>query len=136
MDPRRVAHETIDGEVILIQIETGFYYSLGGSGAEIWDLLGSGYSVDEIADALEGRFGSADGIRAAVTGLAEELHSEGLVEHADDDAAPPSPIADAADAGGVFVRPALERYEDMQDFLLVDPIHEVEDTGWPHKKLG
>ena len=31
-----------------------------------------------------------------------------------------------------FVDPALEKYTDMQDFLLVDPIHEVSDAGWPH----
>jgi hypothetical protein len=25
-------------------------------------------------------------------------------------------------------------YEDMQDLLLLDPIHDVDETGWPARK--
>jgi hypothetical protein len=28
----------------------------------------------------------------------------------------------------------LERYEDMQDLILLDPVHEVEEEGWPRAK--
>jgi hypothetical protein len=42
VDPRRVVHETIDGETILIALETGVYYSLSGSGPEVWDLVLAG----------------------------------------------------------------------------------------------
>ena len=35
-----------------------------------------------------------------------------------------------------FRAPSFQRFEDMQGFLLVDPIHEVDDTGWPHIKPG
>ena len=27
----------------------------------------------------------------------------------------------------------LNRYSDMQEFLLLDPIHDVGEKGWPHK---
>ncbi len=30
-----------------------------------------------------------------------------------------------------FVQPTIEKYSDMQGLLLVDPIHEVDATGWP-----
>ena len=30
----------------------------------------------------------------------------------------------------------LHRYTDMADFMLVDPIHEVEETGWPNQKVA
>lgn len=33
-----------------------------------------------------------------------------------------------------FEPPVLEKYTDMQDLLLLDPIHEVDDTGWPKRK--
>lgn len=33
-----------------------------------------------------------------------------------------------------FETPALHKYSDMQDLLLLDPIHEVDDTGWPSPK--
>ncbi len=30
-----------------------------------------------------------------------------------------------------FEAPVLESYSDMQDLLLLDPIHDVDDAGWP-----
>ena len=33
-----------------------------------------------------------------------------------------------------FQEPALQKYTDMEDLLLLDPIHEVDDTGWPNPK--
>jgi hypothetical protein len=133
----RVVHETIDGEVILIQIETGYYYSLGGSGARMWRLLEQGRSIDEVAGALEHAYGGSAEIRPAVERLTEELRAETLLEPATSE--PDVSLDDGTATSGVagpFVPPLLERYEDMQDFLLVDPIHEVDDSGWPNKKTA
>jgi hypothetical protein len=33
-----------------------------------------------------------------------------------------------------FVAPVLHKHTDMQDLLLLDPIHEVDETGWPSVK--
>jgi hypothetical protein len=30
-----------------------------------------------------------------------------------------------------FVAPVLDKYTDMQELLLLDPIHEVDASGWP-----
>jgi hypothetical protein len=27
----------------------------------------------------------------------------------------------------------LSRFDDMQEMLLLDPIHDVAETGWPHR---
>ena len=40
----------------------------------------------------------------------------------------------APDASGekvAFEPPRLERYTDMKDYFLLDPIHEVDTAGWP-----
>jgi len=130
----RVVHETIDGEVILIQIETGYYYSLCGSGARMWRLLERGRSIAEVAAALQQAYGANDEIATAVERLTVELRDETLLEPLDGEAPPAVEDETVAEAPGQFEPPVLERYEDMQDFLLVDPIHEVDDTGWPNKK--
>ena len=31
-----------------------------------------------------------------------------------------------------FETPVLEKYTDMAELLLLDPIHDVDATGWPH----
>jgi hypothetical protein len=36
--------------------------------------------------------------------------------------------------GAAFQPPTLRKYTDMQDLLLIDPIHEVDDLGWPGVK--
>jgi hypothetical protein len=35
---------------------------------------------------------------------------------------------------GSWEAPKLTVYEDMQDLLLLDPIHDVDETGWPARK--
>lgn len=35
-----------------------------------------------------------------------------------------------------FEVPVLHKYTDMEDLLLLDPIHEVDDEGWPVAKPG
>ena len=40
----------------------------------------------------------------------------------------------AKESKAVFNAPVLNKYTDMQDLLLLDPIHEVDATGWPSIK--
>ena len=48
-------------------------------------------------------------------------------------ASPPAPGASDGAALGAFAPPAFEKFTDMEELLLLDPIHEVGDTGWPRK---
>jgi hypothetical protein len=51
-----VAHESIDGEVIVINLISGNYYSLEGTGAEIWESIDGGYSLPKITALLADRY--------------------------------------------------------------------------------
>ncbi|MDX6511426.1 MAG: hypothetical protein QOE36_930 [Gaiellaceae bacterium] len=139
VDRRRVVHETIDGEAILIQMETGYYYSLDGSGCDIWNLLAGGCGADEIASRLSARYEAPpEAIAAAVSALVEQLLEERLIGEAQapsENGGPPAET-DATSARAVFTAPVLHRYTDMADFMLVDPIHEVEESGWPNRKVA
>ena len=48
----------------------------------------------------------------------------------------PTPdIKDIPETGSIpFDAPILKRYTDQQELLLLDPIHEVDDIGWPREK--
>jgi hypothetical protein len=133
----RVVHETIDGETIIIQLETGTYYSLAGSGAEAWAMLAAGRSTDEVVEELARRYeASTDELTRVIADLVRELRREELLEE-DPRAHPresPKTGAEANGSGGArapFDPPALKSYTDMQYFLLLDPIHEVDGVGWP-----
>lgn len=129
-----VISETIQGETIVINLTTGTYYSLPGSGAEIWEAVSASATVDEIAGALQARYdASAEEITTGVADLVEELLAEQLITASD---ATTSDLAAGEPLGSKlpFQKPALGKYTDMQDLVLLDPVHEVDDRGWPHAK--
>ena len=75
-----VIHETIEGEVILIDLKTGTYYSLRGVGAAIWQGIVADAGSDEIADDLRRRYNASDEqVADAVQTLIGELEREGLI---------------------------------------------------------
>ena len=125
-----VVHETLDGETIVIHLDSGSYYSLTGSGAEIWQLVGAGTSVSEICAELARRHARPESeISGPVESFIADLEREGLVQ--DSDPSPNGPESKLAEADGPWVLPILERFDDMRDFLLVDPVHAVDRPGWP-----
>jgi Coenzyme PQQ synthesis protein D (PqqD) len=134
----QVINEVIDGEAIMINLATGSYYSLDRVGAEVWALVETSMSVDGIVAALGRRYDAApDDIRRGVEDLLQHLSSEQLVVPCLDEKA-----ASAADAAATpetatgprqpFQPPRLEKFTDMQDLILLDPVHEVDSRGWPH----
>jgi hypothetical protein len=132
-----VIHETIDGEVIVINLASGNYYSLKGAGADVWDVLQSspGLSESAITAEVARRFDHAsEAVVHEIAAFLEQLRREDLVAVTDNGAVPGSSGVAAGASGKLFERPLLEKYTDMQDLVLLDPVHEVDATGWPHPK--
>jgi hypothetical protein len=133
-----VVHEAIDGETIILNIDSGFYYSLVETGAQIWDLLANMNSADDIVKNLCLYYeGSDNEIDNAVNSFISELIAEDLIVSGQE-----TDKGLSCDASGVsqpdertakieFKPPTLNKYSDMQDLLLLDPIHEVDVDGWP-----
>jgi coenzyme PQQ synthesis protein D (PqqD) len=134
--PLRVASANVhskvfDDEVVVLEMKTGTYFSLRGSGVDIWSLIERNASAAQIAEALEVRYeGAKAEIEAAVDGLVGQLAEAALI--VDDHSIESNGIPDARGDGAPFPAPELERFTDMQELLLLDPIHEVDDSGWPH----
>ncbi len=127
----------MDGEVILIDLETGDYYSLRGAGADVWALLERGAAADAIASELEAVYGGAaasEAIRADVFDVLGKLHEGGLIRPGSVDGAGAAAPDAKLPTGRPYQAPKLERYTDMQEYLLVDPIHDVDERGWPPRK--
>jgi hypothetical protein len=134
-----VIHQTLDGEVIVVNLDTGVYYSLAGTAAEIWTALEAGASAARTARGLAQRYSAAGSeLEDAVAAFVGELEQEELIVAGAAAGAEETGV-DAA-ANGVahpsFVAPVLQKYTDMQELLLLDPIHEVDEAGWPHPLAG
>ncbi len=135
----QVIHETIDGEVIIINLTSGTYYSLKGSGAELWEIIhrSPGVRAAQIIDAVAPLHAtSRSDIEASIAQFVGMLRDEGLVGETEPAAEGLSvssthgaTVGNGAD--GAFEVPKLEKYTDMQDLVLLDPVHQVDETGWP-----
>lgn len=131
---KRIAHETLDGEVVILDQGAGTYFSLSGSGPEVWALLERGGDLDGVAAALGARFTAADGqIASDVAALIAKLEAETLIEAVEVAA---GVAASVAGGGGAWVTPTFERFDDLQSLLVLDPIHDVDERGWPRKETG
>jgi hypothetical protein len=133
VNPSQVVHEAFDGEALVINLDTGTYYSLTGSSWRLWLLVTEGTPVDAIVRTfLSAHDGDPTMITNAVHDFLDRLRGEGLIleDEAQEDAVAPS-LSATVDAKTPFSPFEMAVFTDMQDLLLLDPIHDVEDAGWP-----
>lgn len=100
-----VIHDALSGDVIVIHLTSGAYYALTTEGSAAWlELVGRDAALDE-----------SDARLALLAAFA----SEGLVTG-------DLPLGVEPN----FPR-AFTKYLDLEDVLLADPIHDVDESGWP-----
>lgn len=132
-----VTHETIDGEAVIINLDSGNYYSLVEVGSFIWGLIENGVSANEVQNlVLQTYQGNATDIDRGVQELLAQLQQENLIVPVDGaaeavDLNPALPSNNNGHEKPSFNPPLLHKYSDMQELLLLDPIHDVDETGWP-----
>jgi hypothetical protein len=114
-----VAAEVIDGEAVIINLDTGVYHSMDRSGAQVWEALAAGRTADEIVTALSDATGvSPDVANVDVLRVLESLLGEGLLILRPSAETQPAPLSFAA---GAYAPPTLTSYRDMKDLLALDP---------------
>jgi hypothetical protein len=135
----RVVYQTIDNETIIIDFDNGAYYSAEGAGAEIWEGIAQHLSLEQIVRAVTRQYAGAEQeIRNGVGQFVDTLQRESLILPLDEAPAEPRAVLEKGMNEGIpspaFLPPRLRKYTDMQDLLLLDPIHEVDNQGWPIAK--
>jgi Coenzyme PQQ synthesis protein D (PqqD) len=136
-----VVAETLDGEATIVDLDSGTYYALNESGSMVWDRVLAGAQPDEVVEALSDAYGLPPEVaNRDVTELVERLNEAKLIVPADEPgtngSAPGTTAGPAANGSGPsadYARPELSTYTDMQELLLLDPIHEVDESGWPSR---
>jgi len=116
-----VAAKVIDGELIIIRLVDGTYYSMENAGTHVWELVVAGHPLDAVVETLGGWYGlPAARVRDDVTALVRELFAEGLIVAAPDGADAPPVVAPPADTPD-YEAPRLQIYRDMGNLLALDP---------------
>ena len=132
-----VVHESFVDEAVIVNLNSGAYYSLDKTGLAIWNLIVANASVGEIVDHLNSRYAAARAdILGAVVELISSLRREDLIQPAAADK--PTGAAPVANSNGgekiPFEPPRLNKFTDVEDLLVLDPIHDVDAAGWPQKR--
>lgn len=133
-----VVREFFDGEVVVVNLESGTYYSLEKLAATVWLLFEQELAADAIFKLLAEHYQTEIGtLRQTFEPFVAQLIEEKLVlaqENGTTGAAGENVLAILSSSAPTFSEPVLRKYNDMQDLLLLDPIHDVDDAGWPATK--
>ncbi len=119
-----VVEEVMDGELLAIDDTSGTYVAVRGAGVWLWGLLRDGVDVELIKGALE------PALHAEVDSFLAGLETAGLLTDAE--ASPPTTDPTTLAPPNPWTTPQIDIHDDLQDLLLLDPIHEVTDAGWPN----
>ena len=129
-----VVHETVDHETIVVNLDSGSYYDLNETGGYIFGLLGAGATLPQLAQQTAARYGiEQQAAENAVDELVARLVEEQLVISADAESQQAATSPQAEPAPRPYVTPVINKYTDMQELLLLDPVHEVDEAGWPSR---
>lgn len=128
-----VISEPMDEEMVVINLDSGCYFSLNKTAACLWNYLEQGCSVNQAARQMAWLYGSGEvPMLNDVTSFIERLMEEGLIRSGESEHTNGPPLKEGP--GEPYLKPSFEKYSDMQEMLLLDPIHEVSEAGWPHQK--
>jgi hypothetical protein len=127
-----VIFERFDDEVVAIHLDKGTYHSMAGSAADAFVLLSEEATAGELADVLSNRYAATpEEIGVALAPFLEQLQNEQLIV-AVETRKPRDPLKLAGNESGLpFGTPSLQAFRDLEGLLLLDPVHEVGDEGWP-----
>ncbi|MBI3785891.1 MAG: PqqD family protein [Deltaproteobacteria bacterium] len=133
LNDQEAVAKIIDGEAILINLVSGVYYSMDGTGAVIWSLIQAGEPVERMAASLAASYDvTLEQAAIDIEAVVRELLEQRLV--VPDDVPSSFPTAPVAAGNGTklpYVAPALNAYTDMGDLLALDPpVPGFNDISW------
>ena len=124
IDSFSVIHNIIEGEAVVMNLDTGLYYSLNPAASAVWPKI------------TESQF-SEDAIKE-FAGPQNQHFIDFLIDHklvspggkqvvAREGEAPLSPLSGTAE---------WNTFSDMKELLLLDPVHDIalSENGWPENR--
>ena len=135
-----IVSETIDGEVVIVNLQQGYYYSLLNTATEIWNKIEAGVDYTSLIQELWQSYDtSAEEITEATDEFIKTLAAENLIsintvtkQEKESFLSTEAPLIEKKKH---FQAPQVTKFTDMEELLLLDPIHEVEEEiGWPVEK--
>lgn len=126
-----ISCEIFDKEAVVVNFITGKYFGITGSGPDIWRIFENPCTVEQLTGLLKSAYTDIkDEQISDVTAFIDSLLKEGLLIAVDkcEDISINLPV----DITGKFLEPVLDVYDDLQELIVLDPVHEIDpERGWP-----
>jgi hypothetical protein len=130
----KVIFEQIDDEIVIVNLENGHFYNLSSSGVVLWQMVQAGCTFKKMMGQLDALFNTDKSVMENDLELfLRSLIKEKLVVKLDE-----GETGDYVLKSGEYLEyeaPTIEVYTDIEELLLLDPIHDIDETGWPSKKI-
>ncbi len=130
LNEEKMFYDVADDQAIIIDSSTGDYYALNVLASLVFDLLAQGASVDSVLNELKKILPDTEQVEEKLHTFINQLLSHDIIIKTDSS----SDIVVSFEANIIAEGFAfdIEKFDDSQDILLADPIHDVdEEQGWP-----
>ena len=130
---QKVSLERLDGEIIILSFSSGYYFSTSGVGADILSLISENISCTLWKQILSNYFPVTEIDENQIDEFIAKLLRFEIIQESE------FSVDVKCDLPLDYQRtqwqvPELQVFSDMQNLLMVDPIHETSLEGWPEKK--
>jgi hypothetical protein len=124
--------EDFTNEIVIINTSTGSYYTISGSAVSVLRWFFLPITTEKITQLMEETF--PDEVSDAST-FVEWLKLQGLIHAVEPSEASLDGTNLAPESNPIiFNEWTYTRFDDMSDLIRLDPIHDVSEKGWPHRK--
>jgi hypothetical protein len=131
IDTSKIVFEKFEDETVLINLSNGNYFGIRNVGMDVLKLLEKGISKVQLLGILTNSYKKDQNeIDADIQTFLELLLTEGIIQIS---AVGLTEFPFIEEKGG-YSKPILDKYSDMQDLILLDPVHDVSSKGWPNVK--
>ncbi len=122
--------DVTDGTAIVIDSTTGIYYGMNGFGTNIYECLQAGSNTSDILAAVKTLPGVPQDFDSVFESFINTLAGYEIIVPKEE-ASAALPVIDPEVAKADAFLPECTAYQDVQELLYADPIHEVDaEEGW------
>lgn len=131
-----ISMERLDGETILINFDTGQYFSFRGPAADLLWLIEQGVERALWTEILARAFTDAPSpwiLDQQISTFISELLEADIINETAGVVMPSLELPSDYSRGG-WTNLEVKAHLDLVDLLVIDPIHDAGDDGWPQSR--
>ena len=126
--------EDFGDEIIIVNLHNGAYFSMKGTAATVWKHLQQTKTLTGLLGQVSAAYYLGGDSLAGIRHFLEQCVDDELILFDDGESEYLGTFEPLQNGYPPFPSPKYDKFTNMQDILLLDPIHDVGELGWPHPK--